>query len=39
VAELGGVGSTMHQVDECVPVAELQALTTLYAHIIKELLV
>jgi len=39
VAELGGVGSTMHQVDECVPVAELQALTTLYACIIKELLV
>jgi len=38
VAELGGVGSTMHQVDECVPVAELQALTTLYASIIKELL-
>ncbi|WP_353212016.1 succinyl-diaminopimelate desuccinylase [Rhodovarius sp.] len=38
VAELGGVGSTMHQVDECVPVAELQALTILYASIIKELL-
>lgn len=38
VAELGGVGSTMHQVDERVPVAELQALTTLYAGIIKELL-
>jgi succinyl-diaminopimelate desuccinylase len=38
VAELGGVGSTMHQVDECVPVAELQALASLYAGIIKELL-
>lgn len=38
VAELGGVGSTMHQVDERVPLAELHALTTLYAGIIKELL-
>lgn len=38
VAELGGVGSTMHQVDECVEVAELHALTHLYASIIKELL-
>jgi succinyl-diaminopimelate desuccinylase len=38
VAELGGVGDTMHQVDECVPVAELLALSALYAEIIKELL-
>jgi len=38
VAELGGVGSTMHKVDECVEVAELRALTTLYGQIIKELL-
>ncbi len=38
VAELGGVGNTMHQVDECVPVAELQALSRLYAEIIKEFL-
>ncbi len=38
VAELGGVGSTMHQVDECVPLAELHAQTHLYAGIIKEFL-
>ncbi|MBC7431363.1 MAG: succinyl-diaminopimelate desuccinylase [Rubritepida sp.] len=38
VAELGGVGNTMHQVDECVPVAELHALSALYSEVIKELL-
>ena len=38
VVELGGVGSTMHQVDECVPVTELLALSTLYSAIIEELL-
>ena len=38
VAELGGVGSRMHQVDESVPVAELHALNVLYGEIIKELL-
>ena len=38
VAELGGVGNTMHQVDECVPIAELRALQHLYAEIIKEFL-
>ncbi len=36
VAELGLVGSTMHQVDERVPVAELQALSRLYAAVIQE---
>jgi succinyl-diaminopimelate desuccinylase len=36
VAELGGVGSTMHQVDERVPVAELRALATLYRTVLEE---
>jgi len=34
VAELGGVGHSLHQVDENVPVAELHALTRLYARVI-----
>ena len=37
VAELGGVGSTMHKTDECVPVAELRALATLYRHVLEEI--
>lgn len=34
VVELGLVGTTMHQVDENVPVAELEALTRLYGRIL-----
>ncbi len=34
VAELGGVGRTLHQVDENVPVAELHALSALYRRVI-----
>ncbi|MFL1461118.1 succinyl-diaminopimelate desuccinylase [Roseococcus sp. DSY-14] len=34
VAELGGVGRSLHQVDENVPVAELHALSRLYARVI-----
>ena len=34
VVEFGLVGQTMHQVDERVPVAELQTLTTIYRKII-----
>lgn len=36
VAEFGLVGSTMHKVDEAVPVAELEQLVTIYAALIKE---
>jgi succinyl-diaminopimelate desuccinylase len=36
VAELGGVGSTMHQVDECVPVEELRRLAALYRTVLEE---
>jgi succinyl-diaminopimelate desuccinylase len=36
VAELGGVGATMHQVDERVPVAELRALAALYRAVLDE---
>jgi succinyl-diaminopimelate desuccinylase len=35
VAEFGLVGATMHQLDECVPVAELRGLSAAYGHIIK----
>jgi len=38
VAELGGVGSTMHQVNECVPVAELRDLAALYRSVLEECL-
>lgn len=38
VAELGGVGATLHQVDERVPVAELEALSRLYARVLAECL-
>ena len=38
VAELGGIGGTMHQVDERVPVAELRALAVLYRMVIEEVL-
>ena len=36
VAELGGVGATMHQVDERVPVAELRDLAALYRAVLEE---
>ena len=38
VAEFGLVGATMHQVDECVPVAELRRLAEIYAAILLEFL-
>ncbi len=38
VAELGGVGSTMHQVNECVPVQELRDLAQLYRSVLEECL-
>ena len=36
VLEFGLVGQTMHQVDECVPVADLVALTAIYRRIIDK---
>jgi len=38
VAELGAVGATMHQRDECAPVEELRALAALYQTVIEECL-
>ena len=38
VAEFGLVGRTMHQVDECVPVAELRDLARIYAAVIAAFL-
>lgn len=38
VAEFGLVGRTMHQVDECVPVADLRRLAEIYAAILREFL-
>jgi succinyl-diaminopimelate desuccinylase len=35
VVELGLAGATMHQVDECVPVAEIQSLTDIYTALLK----
>jgi succinyl-diaminopimelate desuccinylase len=35
VAEIGLPGSTMHKVDECVPVAEIERLTRIYAAILE----
>jgi succinyl-diaminopimelate desuccinylase len=37
VMEFGLVGASMHQVDECVPVADLRALAGIYAAILKDL--
>ena len=34
VLELGLVGQTMHQIDERVPVAEIEALTDVYQRVI-----
>lgn len=36
VAELGGLGSTMHQVNEAVPVTELRDLAALYRTVLEE---
>jgi succinyl-diaminopimelate desuccinylase len=38
VAEFGLVGATMHQTDECVPVAELRDLARIYRNIITAFL-
>jgi succinyl-diaminopimelate desuccinylase len=38
VAEFGLIGATMHQVDECVPVAELRDLARIYAGILDDFL-
>jgi succinyl-diaminopimelate desuccinylase len=38
VAEFGLVGATMHQADECVPVADLQRLTDIYVAILRDFL-
>ena len=38
VLEFGLVGQTMHAVDECVPVADLTALTAVYRRIIEKYL-
>ena len=35
VLELGLVGQTMHQIDERVPVIELEMLTTVYRRVIE----
>jgi succinyl-diaminopimelate desuccinylase len=35
VAEVGLPGGTMHQVDECMPVAEIHRLTDIYAAILR----
>jgi len=36
VIEFGLVGQTMHQIDECVPVIQLEQLTTIYQHFLKD---
>jgi succinyl-diaminopimelate desuccinylase len=38
VVELGPVNATIHKIDECVDVAELEALATLYRRILERLL-
>ncbi|MFN3352275.1 MAG: succinyl-diaminopimelate desuccinylase [Brevundimonas sp.] len=38
VLELGLVGQTMHQIDERVPVTELQTLTDVYSEVIRRVL-
>jgi len=39
VAELGPVNATIHQIDECVKAADLDLLSDMYEHIMRELLV
>jgi succinyl-diaminopimelate desuccinylase len=36
VVELGLPGTTMHKVDECVPVAEIQLLVEIYASVLRD---
>ena len=36
VVELGLAGSTMHKVDECVPVADIRRLSDIYAHLLAD---
>ncbi len=36
VVELGLAGSTMHKVDECVPVADIHRLSDIYAHLLRD---
>ena len=36
VVEFGLVGKTMHQVDECVPVAQIHQLKAIYSRILKD---
>ena len=36
VAELGLVGTTMHRLDECVPVAQLHGLASIYQDILEK---
>ncbi len=39
VVELGPINATIHQVDECVSVADLNSLSEIYQHILSHLLV
>jgi succinyl-diaminopimelate desuccinylase len=36
VVEVGLVGKTMHQVDECVPVEQITQLKAIYARILRD---
>jgi len=36
VAEVGLAGATMHKIDECVPVAEIEDLTAIYGAILED---
>lgn len=36
VAEVGLAGATMHKIDECVPIAEIESLTAIYAAILQD---
>ena len=36
VAEVGLVGATMHKIDECVPIAEIESLTAIYVAILED---
>lgn len=36
VAEVGLAGATMHKIDESVPIAEIESLTTIYAAILED---
>jgi succinyl-diaminopimelate desuccinylase len=35
VVEFGLVGTTMHKVNECAPIAEIHALSAIYEHLIE----